>query len=261
MKPSPLKALLLAGTVIVTGGVSSSSAQSLIEWNVAGYTSSNSTPPPTVAEYAIVGSNVIAGELNLNAGASVTNGADSPDNFFVDNFSTSPTLNIIQLNSTPYVSFTLAPEAGFEISISNITFSSQRVLPDEFGIPSGPKNAVWGYRINEGNGYTAWTLSNEFTLTDTFSVTYTASTMPVWNLGTLTTTGTVEFGFWAYGGSVFSEDFSDAVFIGNIDGGFSPGLLVNGSVNAVPEPSITALLVGAGAIGFIFMRRRVAAKA
>ena len=142
-----------------------------------------------------------------------------------------------------YASFTITAEAGYSLTLESLTSNPRKIA----SAATHPTTAFWGYRVDDGAGYGAWTYSAETTLT-----TAASNYFRVWDFDQdITTTGTVQFAFFAYGGSATTGRAAP----GSEAGGYE--ISVEGSVNAVPEPSAVALTVFGVAGGIVcFLRRR-----
>lgn len=137
------------------------------------------------------------------------------------------------IDTNNYLGFTVTPEAGYQLSLTDLV---SRPGSDDGSLGS----YQWGYRINTGSGFGAWTLS------PVNSITPGAKT---WNFADFSTTGTVEFGFFA--------NATDPSVVVKAAGPGPTGneLQLNGAVvTAVPEPS-AAVLACLGALA-AFRRRR-----
>jgi len=229
--PSIAAAMLLSSMAL--------SPAQLVGWNTAG---NDSTTPPLANDYAILY------ESHINVG-DWTLSSNTPPMVLglTDLYGTRGYTNVTSLDTTKlYTSFTLSADPGYELSLTGITFSSSIS-----GSASGaPKKGAWGYRIDNGSGFNEWTT---FTFDLPQSLILSTGSLLAWNFDTpITTPGIVEFGFWAWGGTT---NRSVAV-ISIVDSGLTDGFSVNGSVNAVPEPSTAGLLISVAAIAIIFFRKK-----
>jgi hypothetical protein len=137
-----------------------------------------------------------------------------------------------------YISFTISPDAGYEITLTSLQFAMN-------GSNTAPAQGRWGYRIGTGSFNTF-----DFTLANA-----TPTSLTTWDFADFTTSQTVEFRFWAFGTTSISGGTSAAggtVRIANITGN---DLVLNGSVALIPEPS-TYALIGLGLAALVFLRRR-----
>lgn len=142
----------------------------------------------------------------------------------------------IDLNN--YCGFTVQAEPGNALTITDFKFSS---------VVGGSNVSAfqWGYRVNDGSGFGAWTLGELYETGDTgFNFVSSSLNEKIWDIADFTTTGTVEFGLFAQ-----SPDTTSTLIVSQ-----PRPLVLNGSVAAVPEPS-AALLSVAGAL-VAFRRRR-----
>ena len=130
-----------------------------------------------------------------------------------------------------YLGFTITPEPGFQLSLTDLD-----------SVPANPRarglGHSWGVRVNNGSGFGAWT----------FQATQTENGYLNEFLVPITTTGTVELGFFAW---ALTPEENYTPFL---DTGGNYNLELNGTVSAVPEPS-AALLAGLGALALLRRRR------
>lgn len=147
-------------------------------------------------------------------------------------------------NSGDYVSFTLAPAAGFQLTLTDISWSRVN------GSNTAPGNGRWGYSIGGG----AWTYETDFALTY-------ANASGSWDFTDISgTTLPVEFRFWAWGATSISGGVSatsgSVSFRNSVAG---DDIILNGSIVAIPEPGVLTLMSLGGLVAVLrFARRRVA---
>jgi hypothetical protein len=141
-----------------------------------------------------------------------------------------------------YISFTLAPVAGYEMTLTGLQYALN-------GSNSAPGLGRWGYSINNA----------PFILQDTFNLTQPAPTsLASWEFTAFTTEQSVEFRFWAFGETSIGGTTAGnggTIRVANISGN---DLVLNGSVSVVPEPSTIGLLglAGLGLAVHVIRRRR-----
>jgi hypothetical protein len=145
--------------------------------------------------------------------------------------------------TSKYISFSLLPKSGYEMTLESLSYVMN-------GSNTAPGTGRWGFRIGT---------SESFTLQNTFAMAFALpSSSAVWDFTDFTTSDVVEFRFWVYGASSINGGVSastGSVRIGNITGN---DLVLNGSVTAVPEPSVSSLLLGGlfGLAGLRFLGRK-----
>ncbi|MFD0893966.1 PEP-CTERM sorting domain-containing protein [Luteolibacter ambystomatis] len=137
------------------------------------------------------------------------------------------------LNMSNYIGFTVKTTPGYQMNLTDLAYI---VSADDASAGSHQ----WGYRIDNGSGFGAWTLSPVLT---------NATAIKTWDFSDFSTTGTVEFGFFATALATTNVVKPAAGAPNRND------LQLNGLVvTAVPEPS-SVLLLSLGALG-AFRRRR-----
>ncbi len=138
------------------------------------------------------------------------------------------------LDFTKYAGFSVTPLAGFQMTLTDITFMHQA---------DGVSSVTFGYRIDEGQGFGDWTGLQAYT-----PGFFEQQSLDIVDF---TTTGTVEFGFFAVG--VHANVSQNLLAFAGTD------LSVNGTTapSAVPEPGAYALVLsGLAVCAFITIRRR-----
>jgi len=139
-----------------------------------------------------------------------------------------------------YISFSLDASPGYEVQLTSLDYAIN-------GSNTGPRNGRWGYTTDSGAN---WTYQTDFTVLNP-----AATSLSTWDFPDFTTSGLVEFRYWAYGtqsvGGTAAAATGGTDRIGNINGN---DLVLNGTV--IPEPTTIALLI-LGVTGLrIFARRR-----
>lgn len=200
----------------------------LLSWNVTGVTASSS---PTFAGTAA--SHISGGNLTLGAGLTASSAANT---FGGSSFNQSTFAGSIAGND--YISFTITPASGYSISLSSLTYYAEKTSSTStFNV----------YLTSNQTGF------NTSSALDTY--TFTSSSPPVHSV-TLTSPGlqnvTSSIEFRLYGTTTAT---TETFRIRDLSS--SSDLTINGTVSAVPEPSIYAALMGAAAlVGTALHRRR-----
>lgn len=89
-------------------------------------------------------------------------------------------------NDDVYVGFKVSAAPGEPLTLSSLEFDARANATNVTGYK-------WGYRVDEGTGFGSWTFSDVHL---PGSPQYTSGNK-VWNFADVTTTGTIEFGFFA----------------------------------------------------------------
>ncbi len=203
----------------------------VLSWDMQGVAGNSTTVP----------ANTIASNLETTAGLNTLSrtgltAATAGNSFNSTNWNNTSTFN----EADKYISFSLTPSSGYQITTSSLTYAVN-------GSNTAPNTGRWGYKIGSGS----------FVLQDPTPFTFALASQ-TWAFTEFTTTETVEFRFWVYGTTAINNvnpaATAGAGRVGNIAGN---DLVLNGSVTAVPEPSTIAFL-GFASLGLCFMiwRRR-----
>lgn len=172
--------------------------------------------------------------LSVNGGLTQPGGST---NFNVAGWDLSPTINV---NSPKNVTFDVSVDDGYKMTLTSFRFYANR---SGGASPARPTVGAYGYRVDNGDGFGEWTLYN-FALG-------AAGTNYMWTFDApVVVTGTIQFGFWAAGGTQAGGIASPT---GN--GGTGDDMYALGTVEAIPEPS-TYALIGLGAIAIWAFKRR-----
>ncbi len=231
---SPLRTLSIALALALAGALSSTaSADVLTEFRGSGIPSAINTPIP-----AYDWMDGITNVTSIVGHGTVTK--KSSDGVFGGWAST------MDLNN--YAGFSIIAEDGFSLTIDSIQHKSGS------STASGPRmgSIAFGYRIDaDGAGagtFGDWVLTTPLVFGDAG---FNSGTAQTWDLD-ISTTGIVEFGFFGTLSATGRGDFNIISTTG------SPGIIVNGSVTAVPEPSTYGMILAAGLVALILARRRKA---
>jgi MYXO-CTERM domain-containing protein len=135
------------------------------------------------------------------------------------------------LDTNNYLGFTIQANPGYELNLTDLAY-----IFDTRGNSGGDHE--WGYRIDNGSGYGNWIFASQTTANQTALLN--------WDFPDITTTGKVEFGFFAE----VSDSSAEITPLAEVPG--RDGLQLNGTVTPVPEASATLL----GALGALAMLRR-----
>jgi len=195
-----------------------SSAALVVGWDANNTPGPHVDPEPAPWDWD---DNVIVSNMKMH-GAITLGGGVSP--FVYKGFSAS-------INPDDYIGFSVEPQDGFELRLTDMTYVQ--------GGNTADKTYSWGYRIDGG----AW---NMFTGVIQFTGANSLKTFTF--AQPIVTTGEVEFGFFASAASPNDQVFPIIAASNRND------VQINGTVNAVPEP--TAALLGAGGMLAAMLRRR-----
>jgi PEP-CTERM motif len=212
MKLNPLLACLAVQAALAI----SSHAALVVAWDMNN-TPSGLTPPEAWDQ----NDNVVVSTLNTHGNVYQFNTTPG----FYAGFGTT-------LNTTNYIGFTVTASQGFQMDLTDLSYV---VSADDASLGSHQ----WGYRIDNGSGFGAWTMSPVLT---------NATAIKNWDFVDFSTTGTVEFAFFATA-TATTNVVKPAAGVPNRN-----DLQLNGVVVTVPEPS-SALLVSLGVLS-TFRRRR-----
>lgn len=177
-------------------------------------------------------------DLGPAAGSSVTRTSSSTPVYT----SLPTTIDLLQ-----YVGFSQSAEAGYELTITDMTFQTGSVFSGSAPTRYPTTAYVWGYRVDNGTGFGDWVLGDTSVRGDSDFTDRT--TIKSWDMEDFSTTGTVEFGLFAAGDPYTGAGAPNPNYDARVE---VRSVTVNGTVAAVPEPS-TAIL---GALGSLALLRR-----
>lgn len=149
--------------------------------------------------------------------------------------------------STDYISFRVKPQDGYQITVTGLNYGIK-------GTNTAPGTGAWGYRV----GTDSFILQPGFAIAEYFPWEEGTGSTAFWDITDFTTTSEVEFRFWAYGTTAVNYPAPAPYSWGEVQVANVQGidLMVNGSVTAVPEPSVMALAAGGLGALVVALRRR-----
>jgi hypothetical protein len=198
-------------------------AQTILGFNVNGVADSSSTA--ALLATTITGNLSTATGLNSLTRASGLTAGNGAAMFNSTSWNTTNVFN----ESDDYISFSLQAQSGFEATYSSISY----VLG---ATSTAPNTALWGYKIGSGS----FVLQSSFTVQNSTSIARAS-----WDFSDFTTTEVVEFRFWVYGATSTSGGSSASggtVRVRDLSTPTVNDLYLDGSLQAVPEPSTWALI-------------------
>ncbi len=207
----------------------------LLSWDTTGQPGDEASLQATVTD-----PNLQTGALNLLTRVGVvgdTLHASAPGTFYSKMW----TKAFDQSNR--YLTFTVAPAEGFQLTLDSLQFSIA-------GTNTAPNTGRWGYSIDGGASFVF--------MSDILLTSSTSPELLTWTFDTpLVTTEGVEFRFWAFGDTAIKPDSAvsggGGIRLGN--NSTDPDLVLNGTVQAIPEPSTYALL-GLALTGLVMVHIR-----
>lgn len=223
-----MKGLALAAVFLLAA--INSQAQVIMSWEFSG--NSGVTPDPETADF--FGANVFPSSPSgrLTRGPGIV-GASNSGGFSSNNWSSSGVSSLADaLVVGDYYSFSIAPESGFFINLSDIQINFETTA-------SGPDS--WGL-FSSLNGFSS--------SVDTFPLDGASSTinLNVSDVSFDTITSSVEFRLAGFGasGSTGAARFNGA----------GSDIVISGLTSAIPEPSAYALMFGGLALVLVIWKRR-----
>lgn len=201
----------------------------LASWELTGVNSATSNPFTATS----VASHVASASLSLGSGVTTSSGADT---FGGSNFDTLSLAAAI--SGADYISFTITPSAGYNLSITSISLNSGVAL------------AVTSFHGDLLSSVTGFAAADSL-----HSYSFSTQGAPVQSItlsgvsGLQSVSGPLEFRLYGWRDIAGTSTFR----IRNLA---NSDLVINGSLATVPEPSTYATLLGLLALASVIIRRR-----
>lgn len=201
-------------------------------WDVAG----QGTPFSATLNASSSDANLASTPVLSRGGGLLGNSAGN--SFAATNWNNTATFD----KDTSYFSFTVDPAGGYQVNLTTLQYVVN-------GSGTLPNTGQWGYSTDGGS---------TFTMQSTFTIPQPSqSALSTWDFTDFSSGSAVEFRFWAWGTTAINNangaSLGGSGRIQNITGN---DLVLNGSLELVPEPS-TLSLIGFGILGMVaFARRR-----
>jgi hypothetical protein len=228
------KTLTIIGLAMAT--LAGAQAQTLLSWNVQGV-GGNVT---TLTANSTAGNLTVSGTTYNTLSRTGLTASAAGNSFNSNSWNITNTFD----ESNDYISFTVLASAsgpGYNANFTDLQYVVN-------GSNTAPGTGRWGYRIGSG----------AFTLQDTFSITFaTPGSLATWDFADFSSSQAVEFRFWGYGATSINGGVAATTGTIRISNIANNDLVLNGSVTAIPEPSVVALAVLSGMVVLFFRRRRV----
>jgi hypothetical protein len=220
----------VAFLTVVVMGATKSSAQ-VAAWDVAGQGS-----PFSVTLNANTPAGNLTGVPVLSRGGGLL-GNSAANSFGGTNWNNTATFD----QTKSYYTFTVTPAGGFQLNLTTLQYTVN-------GSGTLPNTGQWGYSTDGGT---------TFTLQTAFTIPQAGGALSTWDFADFGSSSAVEFRFWAWGTTAINSVNGAAVGgSGRIFNTSGNDLVLNGSVDVIPEPS-TLSLIGFGILGMVaFARRR-----
>ena len=202
-------------------------ASSIVSYDVQGFTYAGTYPTPITQD-----SNVTVGGWSLSSGLSASTNSNS---FTVAGWSTA-------FDSTLSADLSVSANPGASMTITGLDFFLKKASLSN----TNPTTEMVAYRVDDGSGFGAWTFSSAYSLPTT------GSALTTWNFAApVTTSGTVQFGFFEYGGTVAGNG---GYVMPNLASSNDLDILGTVTASAAPEPA--SGLLSASALLLVISRRR-----
>ena len=223
-----MKKLFIA--LVVVGLASVSQADVILGWDMSGQTGSQANQLAGTIDGDLLTTAGLNDLTRTGLNASSAANSFSSQNWNIGAFS----------DANDYISFTLQAASGFGLDLWSLDYRSN-------GSGTAPGTGRWGYRIGSGS----WTYQTEWAMS-------TTSTAGSWDMADVTgITDSVEFRFWVYGSTSITGGASSTGGSGRLGPNAAGNdVVLNGTIGAIPEPTVLALLAIGGLAIVRFARRR-----
>jgi hypothetical protein len=241
---NPLKTILAAS--LVAGLAFTASGQNLIGWDFNGLPGGSWNFGPSPFTATEISANITSSGLIRNH--TLGTGTGAARGWGANNWDTNATSAALAITADNFFTFTIAPAAGFQVSLTSINSYNIRRSS------SGPSTGIWQYQIGTGS-FTD--IGSAITWGSTTTVAGNAQSAIDLSgfqaLQDVTDTITIRLVAWGAtnsGGTLYLNEGSTQT------DGVSDFSLA-GSVTAIPEPGTIAALIDLGAFGLVvYVRRR-----
>ena len=216
---------LLIGAMLALGDAAQGQIAS---WEITGANATATNPQAATS----IASNIASASLTLGSGVTAASAADT---FGGSNFNT--TSLAAAITGSDYISFSIAPSAGYSLSISSISLNS--------GVATAVSN-FHGELLSSVTGFTSSNSLHSYGFSTTGAPAQSITLSGVSALQNLSSS--IEFRLYGWRDPAGTSTFR----IRNLSGN---DLVISGSVTAIPEPSTCAAILGAVVLVGVAIRR------